>query len=109
MLNSVSLERSAVWLDGPFGTGYNLSEYGVVLLFASGTGVFACLPLIKGLIEEAKIGATKARKIKLIWQTNEFHDKLQEWMQSILDDKSLDPSVGPKPFAIWSRANKSSS
>ena len=93
MLDFASLEKSAVWLDGPFGLEYKLSEYGVVLLFASGTGVFACLPLIKGLAEEAKIHTTRTRRIKLVWQTEGFHDKLQEWMQSILDDKGLDLSV----------------
>lgn len=93
MLRPKVLTNSIAWLDGPFGKSYDLQEYGTVLLFASGTGIFAQLPLVKGLTERAKYSAIKTRRIKLVWQTEEYHDQLQEWMQSILDDTELDHSV----------------
>lgn len=81
------------WLDGPFGRTFRLEEYGTVILFASGKGVFAQLPLMKSLVEQSKFSAVKTRRIKLVWQTNQYHEQLQEWMQGILDDRAVSDDV----------------
>lgn len=81
------------WLDGPFGRSYRFGEYGTVILFASGNGIFAQLPLLKGLVEGSKSAAVKTRRIKLIWQTDKYHGQLQEWIQSILSDERVDTEV----------------
>ncbi|SMY30088.1 unnamed protein product [Zymoseptoria tritici ST99CH_1A5] len=58
-------------------------------MFASGDGIFAQLPFIKSLTEDSKRAAIKTRRIKLVWQTEEYHGQLQQWMQSILDDEEV--------------------
>ena len=82
------------WLGGPYGLPSRLEEYGTVILFASGHGIFAQLPLLKGLAEGIKRSAVKARRVELIWQTDVFHKQLQEWMHSILRDDKVDNEVG---------------
>lgn len=77
------------WLDGPFGHSYQLEEYGTVILFASGNGIFAQLPLLKGLVERSKFAAVKTRRIKLVWQTDTYHEQLRQWMQSLLMDEMV--------------------
>lgn len=91
--NSGFLLTRAVWLDGPFGIPLCLENYGAVLLFASGDGIFAQLPLIKGLTEAYKSSSAKTRRIKLVWLTTELNEQLQEWIQTILDDEDLHTSV----------------
>ena len=78
------------WLDGPFGTPYRLEEYGTVILFASGNGIFAQLPLLKGLAEGFKTSSVKTRRVKLIWQKDDYNEQLQGWIQSILSDGRVD-------------------
>ena len=90
---NTSLEGRAAWLEGPYGQSYGLQEYGTVLMFASGDGIFAQLPFIKSLAELFKISAVKTRRIKLIWQTEEYHNQLQRWMQTILDDEDVSVDV----------------
>ena len=88
-----SLQDVTVWLDGPYGQPYNVDSFGSVLLFASGSGMFALLPFVKRLTQLVKIAAANTRRIKLIWHTDEYHNQLQEWMQSVLDDDKLEPNV----------------
>lgn len=99
-----STTNRLAWLQGPFGSSYELQDYGTVIMFASGDGIFAQLPLIRSLVDLSKISATKVRRMKLVWQTDEYHDQLQEWMQSILDDEDVNVDVslqyidGKKPL-----------
>ena len=81
------------WLSGPFGLPYRLEEYGTVILFASGNGIFAQLPLLKRLAEGLKCSASKTRRVKLVWQTDIFHKQLEEWMHSILRDDEVGSEV----------------
>jgi hypothetical protein len=101
-LESIFTNRR-VWLDGPFGWPYGLQEYDSVLLFASGNGVFAQLPLLKGLTEGLKLSAVKVRMIKLVWQTEIAafeHRPLKGWMDDILNDETLDGDVSDGTNAI---------
>ncbi|KAK3646858.1 hypothetical protein LTR56_008346 [Elasticomyces elasticus] len=86
-------ENKMAWLDGPFGQSNCLEQHGTVVLFASGNGIFAQLPLMKGLVVGSRSAAVKTRRIKLIWQTDKYHAQLQEWIQSVLDDERLDKEL----------------
>ena len=82
---NTSLKGRAAWLEGPFGQSYGLQEYGTVLMFASGDGIFAQLPFIKSLAELFKISAVKTRRIKLIWQTEEYHNHRLKVIRDVPD------------------------
>jgi len=95
----------SIWLDGPYGRPLHAHEYGTVLLFASGFGIFAILPVLKRLIELSKVGAAKTRRIKLVWYTDKLYTRLQGWMQEFLNDDELDIHVhasshDSKPFSL---------
>lgn len=93
MRHSQALVGVKAWLDGPYGQVHKLEAFGSVLLFASGTGIFALLPMVKTLAELVKASAANTRRIKLVWHTIEYHDQVQIWMQSLLDDYELDTGV----------------
>ncbi|PPJ55126.1 hypothetical protein CBER1_09967 [Cercospora berteroae] len=59
-------------------------------MFASSDGIFAQLPFIRFLTDRSKLAAIKTRRIKLVWQTDEYHGQLQQWMQSIMDDEDVE-------------------
>ncbi|KAF2210287.1 hypothetical protein CERZMDRAFT_45775 [Cercospora zeae-maydis SCOH1-5] len=89
-----ALPGRRAWLRGPYGAPVRLEEFGTVIMFASGDGIFAQLPFIRFLTDRSKLAAIKTRRIKLVWQTNEYHDRLQQWMQSIMDDEDVEFDVG---------------
>lgn len=89
-----SLKGTVAWLDGPYGPLHRLHNFGCVLLFASGTGIFALLPYVKRLTELAMDTRATTRRIKLVWYTKEYHDQVKIWMQRLLDDVELDVIVG---------------
>ncbi|KAM3414189.1 hypothetical protein BST61_g10848 [Cercospora zeina] len=87
------LDNRHVWLDGPYGLSLRLEDFGTVLLFASGDGIFAQLPLLKGLTDSYRQRTARTRRIKLVWLTSTFNERVQEWIQSLLDDRYLDTSL----------------
>ena len=91
--NDSAFENQVAWLDGPFGSPYRLEEYSTVVLFASGNGIFAQLPLLKDLATGLKASAIRTRRVKLVWQTESSNEQLQEWMHEILKDEQLDNDV----------------
>ena len=86
--------NQVAWLDGPFGSSYRLEEYTIVILFASGNGIVAQLPLLRVLATQLKDSVFRIRRVKLIWQTEKSNEQLQEWMHEILRDEELDSDVG---------------
>ncbi|KAK4887902.1 hypothetical protein LTR49_028924, partial [Elasticomyces elasticus] len=90
MRYSNCLENIVAWMDGPYGLPYHLEHHGWVLLFASGTGIFAQLHLIKRITEQTNIAAARTKRVKLVWLTEMYHNQFQDWMQGILDDDDLD-------------------
>ncbi len=89
------LRNVASWLAGPFGHRRDIHEYGCVLFFATGAGMFAILPFVKRLTELTQDSAANTRKIKVVWYTDqeEAVPQLHPWMQSLLDTSVLDKSV----------------
>lgn len=91
--NGSAFENQVAWLDGPFGSPYRLGEYSTVVLFASGKGIFAQLPLLKDLTTGLKASAVQTRRVKLVWLAESSNEQLQEWMHEILRDEKLDNDV----------------
>lgn len=89
-------DNRAAWLAGPFGSAYRLEQYSTVMLFASDSGIFAQLPLLKGILLALRRSPSRTKKVRLIWQTDVYHEQLQEWMHDILRDDKLDKDVGNK-------------
>ncbi|KAF2158734.1 hypothetical protein M409DRAFT_61392 [Zasmidium cellare ATCC 36951] len=87
------LKSRKVWLDGPYGMPICLENYGTVILFASGDGIFAQLPFLKAVTEACKLSRARTRRIKLVWLTYDFNEQVREWIQTILNDKDLYPGL----------------
>ena len=88
-----TFDDQVAWLDGPFGSSHRLEEYSTVLLFASGNGVAAQLPLLKVLATQLTDAASRIRRVKLVWQSEKSNEQLQKWMHEILRDEKLDNDV----------------
>ena len=80
------------WIDGPYGGGQDLGEYGSILMFASGIGIAAQVPYIKELLRSIHESKVKTRSILLIWQLekeSKLHfasevRKLGNWRQKVI-------------------------
>jgi predicted ferric reductase len=57
----------SAFIDGPFGVGHDFSEYGTVLMFATGIGVAGHLPYINELVQGYIHCEVKTRHIALVW------------------------------------------
>ena len=57
-----------VAIDGPYGKSIDTSQYGTLILLATGIGIAAQLPLIKQALAEYKAGLTSVRRICVVWQ-----------------------------------------
>jgi predicted ferric reductase len=57
-----------VAIDGPYGKSIDTSQYGTLILLATGIGIAAQLPLIKQALAEYKAGRTSVRRICVVWQ-----------------------------------------
>ena len=77
MSEPTRLDKQIVWLDGPFGRTHDLHEYGTVLFFVSDVGMFAVLPLLKDLTSRTKVARVKTRRIRIVWQTSWYHQRLR--------------------------------
>ena len=55
-------------LEGPYGDSRDFSEYGTVMMIATGQGIFAFIPHIKRLIDGLETMPIKTRMVKVYWQ-----------------------------------------
>jgi predicted ferric reductase len=55
-------------IDGPFGKAVKTSDYGTIVLFATGIGIAALMPFIKATMDDHKAGRTSVRRMSLIWE-----------------------------------------
>lgn len=88
--------NTSVWLGGPFGQAYNLEDYSFIILFATGNGIVAQMPLLKAF---ASRGIGHQQKIRLIWDTKSVHDLAQQWLNDILGDPNM-PKDADVSYAI---------
>ena len=58
----------SAFVDGPYGVGYDFSNFGTVLMFTTGIGVTSHLAYINKLIQSYKCCKIKIRQIILIWE-----------------------------------------
>ena len=56
------------FVEGPYGCGTPLGEYGTVLLFATGIGIAGLLPYLKEFLHGFYDWDVKARRIELYWE-----------------------------------------
>jgi hypothetical protein len=61
------------WIAGPYGAPPPLHKYGMVIMFASESGILAQLPFIQEYINNTRVGKTKIRRMKLVWEVDTLH------------------------------------
>jgi predicted ferric reductase len=83
--NRVKLEASAS-IEGPYGRGFDLRDYGTVVLLASGMGIVGQLPYIQELVQDYRCSKTKTRDLLLVWLVE---DETQRDLVSEILDKTL--------------------
>ena len=106
------------WVDGPYGKSVQMEEYGSVLMFASGIGMAAQVPYIKGVLKDFRNAETRTKNILLIWQLDnesklliqsrlfmmltdpDDQDWVQDWMTELLDEDKTSYVRYP-PFDIY--------
>ncbi|KAK4551693.1 hypothetical protein LTR86_010980 [Recurvomyces mirabilis] len=80
-----TLVMQRAWLDGPYGLITDFHRYDCVLLFATGSGLFAVLPVIKRLIELIDNVAAYTQSMRLVWYTDRLYDLMGNWMDELLN------------------------
>ncbi|KAK4570567.1 hypothetical protein LTR86_002649 [Recurvomyces mirabilis] len=78
------LPMRRAWLEGPYGPVTKFHRYGCVLLFATGSGLFAVLPIMKRLMELIRRAAAYTQSIRLVWYTDRLYDPMSGWMDELL-------------------------
>jgi hypothetical protein len=73
-----------VFFSGPHGRRLPLWEAGRVVLFASGFGIAAMLPILRKLMYGCRKGRTRAARTHLVWQINDLD--LRRAIKPALDD-----------------------
>ncbi|KAI9766705.1 MAG: hypothetical protein M1840_006349 [Geoglossum simile] len=74
-------------IDGPYG-GHDFSQYGTVMMFATGIGVANHLSYIKELVQGYNRCEVKTRHIILVWRPEKDGDQI--WAKSLMDKLLLD-------------------
>ena len=59
------------FIDGPYGPGPSLGEYGTVLMFATGIGIAGHVPYMKDLVRGYNSCEVRTRRIALIWHLDD--------------------------------------
>lgn len=112
--------NQTAFIEGPYGFGYDLREFGTVVMLASGTGLLAHIAYINHLLHEHKHFNIKTRDILLIWHTenDDHYDLIESYISALLDeDKARKkekgnershrvnrPGIRPKPSGENARA-----
>ena len=89
-------KRSA-FVEGPYGSGLDLEEFGTVVLFASSIGIAGLIPYIQSIVRDYKRSRIKTRDLLLIWhvENKDQRDLVGEVMDGLLrEDKPLESMQG---------------
>ncbi|KAF8459272.1 hypothetical protein BDZ91DRAFT_835540 [Kalaharituber pfeilii] len=70
-------------IAGPYGWGYDLTEFGTVVFFATGIGIAAVLPYIKSLAQKRDNREAKTQEISLVWILEKNY-WVADWMQPVI-------------------------
>lgn len=57
----------SAWIDGPYGRGHNLDDFGTIVLFSTGIGIWSHLLYVRQLVRGYRQGLVKAKSIRLHW------------------------------------------
>ncbi|EKG09589.1 FAD-binding 8 [Macrophomina phaseolina MS6] len=60
----------SAWIDGPYGSGHNLDNFGTVVLFSTGIGIWSHLLYVSELVKGYRQGLVKATSIRLHWRVD---------------------------------------
>jgi predicted ferric reductase len=85
-------------IEGPYGRGFDLREFGTVVLFASGIGIAGHLPYLRELVQDYQRSTTKTRDLLLIWyvESPDQRNLVADFMDGLLRrDK---PSIQLNPY-----------
>ena len=95
------LRDMRTWLDGPYGSNHDFSDFASVLFVASETGIFAVLPFLKDLTDRKRQGTARTRRVKVVVEMCEFHTRLRKWMDIILDESEQAQLVSFVRRSCW--------
>ncbi|EGX47267.1 hypothetical protein AOL_s00091g11 [Orbilia oligospora ATCC 24927] len=82
-----STSSCTAFIEGPYGITHHLSDYGTIILLASGIGICAQLPYIQQAVADHKARKVKTQKIELHWilEKESQQDWVKSWMDEILE------------------------
>jgi predicted ferric reductase len=82
----VGATQLRAFIEGPYGHGFDLRDFGTVVLFASGIGIVGHLAYIQELVHDYRQSMTKTRDLLLVWQVDNKYqlDLVWEVMNNIL-------------------------
>jgi hypothetical protein len=75
--------KTSAFIEGPYGGGFDLRDYGTVVLLASGIGIVGQLPYIQELVQDYRCSKTKTRDLLLVWLVEE--ETQRDLVSEILD------------------------
>jgi predicted ferric reductase len=82
----VGATQLSAFVEGPYGHGFDLRDFGTVVLIASGIGIVGHLAYIQELVHDYRQSKTKTRDLLLIWHVDNKYqlDLVWEVMNNIL-------------------------
>lgn len=82
----VGVTQLSALVEGPYGHGFDLRDFGTVVLFASGIGIVGHLAYIQELVHDYRQSKTKTRDLLLVWHVDNKYqlDLVWEVMNNIL-------------------------
>ncbi|KAI1522508.1 hypothetical protein PtrCC142_011803, partial [Pyrenophora tritici-repentis] len=82
----VGVTQLRAFVEGPYGHGFDLRDFGTVVLFASGIGIVGHLAYIQELIHDYRQSKTKTRDLLLVWHVDNKYqlDLVWEVMNDVL-------------------------
>jgi predicted ferric reductase len=76
----------SAFVEGPYGHGFDLQDFGTVVLFASGIGIVGHLAYVQKLVLDYRQSKTKTRDLLLVWHVDNKYqlDLVWEIMNNVL-------------------------
>ncbi|KAK2731275.1 hypothetical protein FQN57_003537 [Myotisia sp. PD_48] len=74
-------------VEGPYGDSIDFSQYGCILMIATGIGIAAQIPYLKAILECDSRWSSPIKSVRLVWEvdhTDQLH-WVFDWMQELLN------------------------
>lgn len=100
-------ELSAL-IEGPYGHGFDLRDFGTVVLFASGIGIAGHLAYVQSLIYDYRKLKTKTRDLLLVWHVDNKYQLDLVWgvMNHILRRDDLPVATNHDTRTQWENGKR---